>query len=198
MLALYRCGCQSDALDVYQRLKRTPRQRAGRRLGPALQKLQRAVLEHATWRVPDPTGDAAQPSPPDAGGGDEDADFPLLLALTPAVRPPLVWAAPRPAGGSLLPTSEPLPARASSSSVRGEPGVGKTRLAMEVAPMRTPAGRSCSTDAAQRSCCCRTSPSWKRCTTTSAIAPRPCSTKVTLISGELRRIVPVGQRVSPP
>ena len=47
MLALYRSGRQTEALDVYQRAHRRLDEAFGVQPGPALQALQREVLEQA-------------------------------------------------------------------------------------------------------------------------------------------------------
>ncbi|WP_228122197.1 BTAD domain-containing putative transcriptional regulator [Saccharothrix syringae] len=46
MLALYRCGRHADALNVYQRLRQHLVDELGLEPGPALQKLQQAILGH--------------------------------------------------------------------------------------------------------------------------------------------------------
>ena len=46
MLALYRCGRQSDALAAYQRARHLHVEQLGLELSPALQDLQRAILRH--------------------------------------------------------------------------------------------------------------------------------------------------------
>jgi len=46
MLALYRCGRQADALDVYRRTRRRLADELGLEPGPALQELEQAILRH--------------------------------------------------------------------------------------------------------------------------------------------------------
>ena len=83
MLALYRCGRQSDALDAYQQLSTHLTGELGLSPGPALQALQRAVLEQAAWL--DGEVAAAARSSSDPGTAAPEA-FPLPPAVAPAER----------------------------------------------------------------------------------------------------------------
>ena len=62
MLALYRCGRQTEALDAYRRTSSRLRAELGLEPGPPLRRLERAILEH------DPSLDLAEPTraPPGA------------------------------------------------------------------------------------------------------------------------------------
>jgi DNA-binding SARP family transcriptional activator len=122
MLALYRAGRQADALSAYRDARRMLDEDLGVQPGPQLERLHQQILNHApeldrpaTVR-PEPVG-AADPPPPDpadppgqtmVGRADQVAVLARALAATVAGRGRLVLLA-------------------------GEPGVGKTRLAEELA-----------------------------------------------------------------
>jgi predicted ATPase/DNA-binding SARP family transcriptional activator len=120
MLALYRCGRQADALEIYQRTRMLLAAELGLEPGPALQELQAAVLDHsaslasaANHGAPRPTvgvserGDRLPMVPNTTIGRDREiADVAAKLARDGHAR--------------LL-------------SLVGPGGVGKTRLAIEVA-----------------------------------------------------------------
>jgi DNA-binding SARP family transcriptional activator/DNA-binding beta-propeller fold protein YncE/ABC-type branched-subunit amino acid transport system substrate-binding protein len=55
MLALYRCGRQSEALDVYRAMRRALVEELGLEPSPPLQRLQRAILAHDPELEPPPT-----------------------------------------------------------------------------------------------------------------------------------------------
>ena len=63
MLALYRAGRQSEALDVYADTRRELSEQLGLEPGPALRRLQQAVLEHdPSLELPAPAQRRARPS----------------------------------------------------------------------------------------------------------------------------------------
>src|SRR5207237_10689371 len=66
MLALYRAGRRADALEVYQQGRATAVERLGIEPGPALQRLQRAILTGDP--APDPAARAGS-----AGGAPDGA-----------------------------------------------------------------------------------------------------------------------------
>jgi predicted ATPase/DNA-binding SARP family transcriptional activator len=120
MLALYRSGRQSDALDVYQRVRVHLLDEVGLAPGPALQQLQQQVL-------------------------DQD---PSLISPSPLTAPTLTSSNHDPGENSNLPApstsligreqdiesvSELLEAHARLVTLTGSGGVGKTRLAIETA-----------------------------------------------------------------
>jgi DNA-binding SARP family transcriptional activator len=125
MLALYRCGRQADALDVYQRVRAQLDADLGLQPGPALQAMQRAILEQ------DPALDLASPAPPAAMAPAEPHRVALPAELRAAAIDPFVgrdddlrWLAglhAQPAAGARL------------ALLGGEPGIGKTRLAAQFA-----------------------------------------------------------------
>jgi YVTN family beta-propeller protein len=66
MLALYRCGRQGEALDVYQEYRRGLAEELGLDPGPRLQRLEAAILE----RDPSLDAPAARPPPEEAAVGE--------------------------------------------------------------------------------------------------------------------------------
>ena len=83
MLALYRCGRQVDALEVYQRTRRHLALELGLEPGPALRTLQQDILGHApSLRAPS-TGLSAPRGPggPDGAMTVEDRGLPRAEAL---------------------------------------------------------------------------------------------------------------------
>jgi DNA-binding SARP family transcriptional activator len=66
MIALYRCGRQAEALEAYQAARRTLVEELGLEPGPALQRLERAILQQdASLELP--AQSAAGPAPRPAG-----------------------------------------------------------------------------------------------------------------------------------
>lgn len=130
MLALYRAGRISDALDVYTRHARLLDDELGLEPGSELRELQTAVLrqapELAAWpRSPEWTGagEVATPTAPAVGPDD---------TAVSARRGELIGRARE------LATADRLLADVGAGAVRwlvlsGPPGIGKTRLAEEVA-----------------------------------------------------------------
>jgi WD40 repeat protein/DNA-binding SARP family transcriptional activator len=113
MLALYRDGRQSEALDAYRDARETLIEQIGVEPGPELQRLQAAVLAH------DPSLDAPPPVvelPVQLEGGS-----PLLAGREHELR----WLHRR--------WEEARAGRAVCVMVWGPPGIGKTRLVAELA-----------------------------------------------------------------
>ena len=83
MLALYRCGRQADALNVYQRARARLAAELGLEPGPALSALQQRILEQDPRLEPPRTAEAA-PTPPDlaawAQAGEERKLITVLAA----------------------------------------------------------------------------------------------------------------------
>ena len=114
MIALYRCGRQAEALNAFRDARRVLVAQVGVEPGPELRRLHEAVLNHDVSLEP--------PSP--AGG--------LPRELDAAAAPPLVgrdaelawlrqcWERARRGAGALV-------------TVQGAPGIGKSRLAAELA-----------------------------------------------------------------
>ena len=105
MLALYRAGRQADALAAYRDEARRLRDELGLEPGPELRDLEAAILRH------DPALAAGAPQ------------IDLPAALTPLVG----------RGGDVEAVGELMRRQARLVSVTGPGGVGKTRLALEVA-----------------------------------------------------------------
>jgi predicted ATPase/DNA-binding SARP family transcriptional activator len=115
MLALYRSGRQADALAVYQRARRTLVDELGIEPGESLRKLERAILaQDASLNVPQagPVSPRRVPTPPTPLLGRERE----LEALADTIRDP---------------DTRVL-------TLTGIGGIGKTRLALELARRLTP------------------------------------------------------------
>jgi predicted ATPase/DNA-binding SARP family transcriptional activator len=115
MLALYRCGRQADALEVYRDARRVLADELGLEPSPALQELERAILRQEP--------DLAAPTPPTR------STRPLPVPPTPLVGRRLELAAVsallRDDGARLV-------------TLTGPGGTGKTRLALAVADALEP------------------------------------------------------------
>jgi DNA-binding SARP family transcriptional activator len=115
MLALYRSGRQAEALGVYRAGRRILVDRLGIEPSAELRELERAILAHdAEIAAPAPRRRSPETQPPRQAGGllvgyDEE-----LAALQEALE-------------------QMLTGRGAVALVSGEPGVGKTRLADELA-----------------------------------------------------------------
>lgn len=127
MLAEYRCGRQSEALEVYQRTRAYLARELGLEPGPALRALQAQILEHA----PELDGRAG----PDVGApahARRRLEAPLPTRLAPYGPARFVdRRAERDALERALGEAAADGRRA--AFVTGEPGIGKTRLVSEVA-----------------------------------------------------------------
>jgi WD40 repeat protein/DNA-binding SARP family transcriptional activator len=113
MLALYRAGRQSEALEAYRTAREALIEQIGVEPGPELQRLQAAVLDH------DPSLDAPPPIlelPAQLDGGS-----PLLAGRERELR----WLAKR--------WQDASAGRTRVALVYGPPGIGKTRLVAELA-----------------------------------------------------------------
>src|SRR5689334_5540361 len=125
MLALYRCGRQADALDVYQRVRAALAQELGLEPGPALRTLQVEILEQAA-SLDAPTAPGPRKPLPSAR-----AHAPMPTRLRPYG--PTEFAGRE---RELAALRGALAAVASSGRqaafVTGEAGIGKTRLVSEL------------------------------------------------------------------
>ncbi|WP_457920775.1 BTAD domain-containing putative transcriptional regulator, partial [Mycolicibacterium vanbaalenii] len=132
MLTLYRAGRAAEALEAYTRHARLLDAELGLEPGPELRELQTAVLrqapELAGWpRSPEWTGAAALPQPQP-----EPATVPPAAMEAVSHRAPLVGRERE------LARAADVLARAAAGATRwlvlsGPPGIGKTRLAEEIA-----------------------------------------------------------------
>jgi DNA-binding SARP family transcriptional activator len=142
MLALYRCGRQGDALDVYTRTRTYLSSELGLEPGPALQSLQAEILAQA------PTLQWASGEPGQAATDDEPVAAPIGADDRSARAEPIGLALPRslhaPAGLPFVGRKTELArlhelwadvcaGTRAAVVVDGEPGIGKTRLASEIA-----------------------------------------------------------------
>jgi len=125
-LALYRSGRQADALRAIDDARRTLRDELGVDPGRPLQEIEAAILDH------DPTLDAPPAAPPAPRAAAE-----FRPAAAPVVEPPRVPDAAPPLVGRERERRELLDSLPGSTTrvviLEGEPGIGKTRLAEEVA-----------------------------------------------------------------
>ena len=129
MLALYRCGRQSEALDVYARTRATLSSEFGLEPGRELRELQRNILHQATSL--DLHGAPTPERPP--GSGEPGQPFPLPPVLVAAAEEEVFVGR-----GTDLDALDRIYAEAADGRrrlvlVHGEPGIGKTRLAAEFA-----------------------------------------------------------------
>ena len=125
MLSLYRSGRQAEALAVYDDLRRALDEQLGLHPGPALQQLQHAILRQDGSLAPPAGGGRPAASREVARGQEPSAGFfgrATELARLEAVLP---TAATR-SGNAVL--------------IVGSPGIGKTRLAEELALRAEAAG----------------------------------------------------------
>jgi DNA-binding SARP family transcriptional activator len=131
MLALYRCGRQAEALEVFQRARRIFIDELGLEPSPALRGLEEAVLRH------DPSLEARSPVP--TAGRERDQEATALRRP-----PPIPWTLERTSRGAFVGREAELTrmlewwASAGERPIQpalitGEPGIGKTRLAGELA-----------------------------------------------------------------
>jgi len=129
MLALYRCGRQSEALEVYARTRAFLKDELGLEPGPALKALQRDILEQATvLDVQTPATISVEAS----SGGDPEPTLPAPLVLAARADDMFVGRA------TDIEALAGVYAEVAGGTRRlmllcGEPGIGKTRLAAEFA-----------------------------------------------------------------
>ena len=140
MLALYRAGRQGGALASYQRCRRTLDDELGIEPGPALKRLQDDILRQAATLDWQPAEAAVEPRP-----------APATLITGVASRPEPTAARVSEAG-ALVGRQEPLAQLQAAWGqaqvgqgrlvlLAGEAGIGKTRLAEEIARRCTAQGR---------------------------------------------------------
>ena len=130
MLALYRCGRQAEALAVYRCARETLVSELGLEPGPALADLERAILRHD----PSVLAPAPREAPPALV---THKCAPLPMALAAARETPFV---PRARELEDLLAGGLLDVRSRVTLMYGEAGVGKTRLAAELAAQACEAG----------------------------------------------------------
>ena len=178
MLALYRSGRQAEALEVHRDGRRVLAEELGLEPGPALTRLERAILEHDPALEPPPAPRAA------AACGARARTRPTLAG--PAGRPPrscswrprprrsLSWAAARPRrpGSRLRPRTRSWRSTSRAGGSRRRPRSGRTRAASPPGRVRS----GCSTATTGR---CRASiRATRRVTRTFAIGAVPTAVAV--------------------
>jgi DNA-binding SARP family transcriptional activator len=122
MVALYRCGRQNDALDVYQRVRVHLLDEVGLAPGPGLQQLQASILEQDT-ELASPGGSLSS-GPPRVSSNADGAPGPKLPAATSS----LIGRS-----NDIESVSERIGDQTRLVTLTGSGGVGKTRLAIEIA-----------------------------------------------------------------
>jgi predicted ATPase/DNA-binding SARP family transcriptional activator len=128
MLALYRCGRQGDALEVYARTRAYLSDELGLEPGPALKTLQRDILEQAeSLDLPRP--DASEPATK-VGGSPQG--LPLPAAVTAGNQDPFVGRAAE-LEALAIAYAQVVGGTRRLVLLSGEPGIGKTRLATQFA-----------------------------------------------------------------
>jgi DNA-binding SARP family transcriptional activator len=115
MLALYRCGRQAEALESYQEFRRLLTDGLGLEPSPALKELQKAILSQ------DESLAAAAPTPSPAGERADVERSGLLLGRDAEIQ--TLWSA----------LDQTLTGQGRLVLIGGEPGIGKSRLADELA-----------------------------------------------------------------
>jgi predicted ATPase/DNA-binding SARP family transcriptional activator len=124
MVALYRCGRQSDALDVYQRVRVHLLEDLGLEPGPALQRLQARVLaQDPALAPPDAPRVRQQTASVSSSSADDGARSNLPTPISSLIG--------RQREIGLV--SQSLRGSTRLCTLTGSGGVGKTRLAIEVA-----------------------------------------------------------------
>jgi DNA-binding SARP family transcriptional activator len=128
MLALYRSGRQSEALDAYRDARRTLVEEVGVEPGPALQRLEHAILTQ------DPSLDAPE-APPQAATMPRPAWRPTVADPATAAAPaPDVFVGRRKELSALLSSLEhALAGNGGVFLLTGDAGIGKSRLLDEFA-----------------------------------------------------------------
>jgi len=148
MLALYRCGRQADALEVYQRARAHLAQELGLEPGPALKTLQAEILEQAPSleaSIGSPYS-ARQPAVGELGeheahrrrpsGSSEGSGRRVSAPLPNRLQPhgPSIFVDRRHQLDELARAlTESAASGRRAAFVTGEPGIGKTRLVSEIA-----------------------------------------------------------------
>jgi DNA-binding SARP family transcriptional activator len=144
--ALYRTGRQADALRAYQRLRAHLAEELGIEPSPGLQKLEHAVLSQdpsLEWQggphVPgEPSTSLPLPGPTVPGGSDRDVtpasgEESDLTWLPPSQLPPFVGRERAMETAMAARSRVHEERRQALVVITGEPGIGKTRLAAEIA-----------------------------------------------------------------
>ncbi len=202
MLALYRCDRQTDALEVYQRVRHHLSDDLGLEPGPALRALQRAVLDQS----PSLALDAPRTPPAVVAGMPEAtrADAPAT-ALKPFPLPPFLEAgAMDRIVGRDVDLEQLEDARADTARgpcrlllLSGEPGIGKTRLAAELALRAHRAGATVLHGRCDEDSLLPQQPFVEAIRHyVSACPDDELAARLGRVSGELRRVVPeLGERI---
>ncbi len=133
MLALYRCGRQTDALEVYRRLRRTLDEDLAMRPGQAVRDLEAAILrQDPSLELPAGPVVVAAPGPARARHAAVPAQLPRALPAFTGRTQELAWLDGLLDGSAAGPgAGEPdRPAAVLITAVSGTAGVGKTSLAV--------------------------------------------------------------------
>ncbi|MFL5830437.1 MAG: BTAD domain-containing putative transcriptional regulator [Solirubrobacteraceae bacterium] len=133
MLALYRSDRQSDALDIYQRVRVALSEELGLQPGPALTDMQADILEQKpSLRTTPDSQHAVVRDGRDGGGPQREGVFaPLPSRLQP--HGPRIFVGRRDERAALNDVLADARFERRSAFVTGDPGIGKTRLVAELA-----------------------------------------------------------------
>ncbi|HEX8155975.1 MAG TPA: BTAD domain-containing putative transcriptional regulator, partial [Solirubrobacteraceae bacterium] len=186
MLALYRCGRQGDALEVYARARAFLSGELGIEPGAALKALQRGILEQA------PSLELQNPPATEGASGEGDAEhpFPLPSVLVAGADDIFVGRAAE------LEALADVYAQTAAGGRRlvllcGEPGIGKTRLAAQFALQAHDAGAIVLYGRCDEEALLALQPFVEALRQYVCACPvRELAGRLQTISGELRRIVP--------
>ncbi len=187
MLALYRCGRQRDALDVYSRTHELLSGELGLEPGTSLKNLQRAILEQA------PSLDLRVPTAADLASStsSDEPPFSLPSGLLAMSNDDTFVGRETDLASLAEVYAEAVDGTRRHVMVSGEPGIGKTRLAAQFARRASEEGAIVLYGRCDEEGLLAQQPFVEALRHYVGVCPRQVlAGQVQLVSGELRRIVP--------